>query len=135
MTALKQISLSFCDIVFLTDNIAEVTTHCGVEVGDAQVDEYHHFWETTMSAPFGVLVNKQNDYSYAFSAMRRIGALAMLRAVAVLHYSGKSQELQQLVNRVRPGNQLNMQHFFDRDRAIAWLQAELSDQSPGAAPD
>lgn len=126
---MKRASLSFCDIVLLSANIAEVTTHRGVEVGNPQVDEYHQFWEATMTAPFGILVNKKYDFSYGFSAMQRIGALPMLCAVAVLHYSNASQDMQKLVNRVRPDNPLNMQHFFDRHKAIAWLEAELANQS------
>ncbi len=122
----KKVRLSFCEIYFLEDNLVEVITDEGTDIDAAMLREYHDFYATTFTAIFGVLVNKVHRYSYQFPVMKKIGDSPLMRAVAVLHHSSVSR-ISHTVDEIPRERPLNMRHFEDREKAIGWLKAELSD--------
>jgi len=77
------IELSFCQISFLDDFIIEVITNPSIEVGYSEIEEYHQFFNQ-LSNPVGVLVNRSNEYSYSFEAIRNIRENDKMAAVAIL---------------------------------------------------
>jgi len=121
---METVRLSFCEISFIDPNIVEVVTDEGIEINAESVREYHGFYRTRFDAPFGVLVSKKHEYSYDFSAMLKIGDIENMEAVAVLHFSERSKAAHVLNKMPRP-HKLNMQHFFDRDKALAWLREQV----------
>lgn len=122
----KKVRLSFCEIYLLEDNLVEVITDEGTDIDEAMLREYHDFYTTTFTAMFGVLVNKVHQYSYQFPVVKEIGDLPLMRAVAVLHHSSSSR-ISHMVDKIHRERPLNMRHFDDREKAIDWLKAELSD--------
>jgi len=79
----------------------------------------------------GVTRNKENDYTYSFSAMQSIGALAKIKAVAIeVHKKSSALATRSAVNLPREVK-MNASIFFDREEAINWLHVELASASAG----
>lgn len=64
--------LSFAKIIILREDIAEVIVNEGVEMTVEMVDEYHNFLLSHLRAPFSLLVNKLNAYTYDFDAQEKL---------------------------------------------------------------
>ena len=64
--------LSFAKIIILRDDIAEVMINDGVEMDTGMVDQYHVFLLTHLQAPFSLLINKVNSYTYTFEAQEKL---------------------------------------------------------------
>ncbi|MFD2725516.1 hypothetical protein [Hyunsoonleella rubra] len=63
---MKEYKLSFGTIIVLKDNLAEVIINEGVVMNEVMVDIYHDFLLSYLKAPFSLLINKKNSYSYTF---------------------------------------------------------------------
>ena len=84
---MKQYELPFCQLKLLRDDIVEVIINEGVEMDLDMVMEYHEFLLAHLKAPFSVLVNKLNSYTYTFDAQMKIGTLNNIKALAFVSYT------------------------------------------------
>ena len=79
--------LPFAKIIILRDDIAEVMINEGVELDIDMVNQYHQFLLSHLQAPFSLLINKVNAYTYDFHAQERLATLKEINAMAVVAYN------------------------------------------------
>jgi len=113
--------LSFAKIVLLRSDIAEVIINDGVEMDNAKVEQYHEFLLNHLTAPFSILVNKINSYSYDFEALNKVGTLKELKAIAVVTYTNASKLSTESVAAFPRETKWNVKMFSSRDEAMVWL--------------
>jgi hypothetical protein len=117
-------NLDFARIVLLRDDIAEVIVNQNVEMDSAMIDAYHAFLVGHLRAPFSLLINKINTYSYTFEAQRKLVAIPEINAMAAVVYSQTSQLATEALARQQRGRTWNLRIFYNREEALAWLEAE-----------
>jgi len=116
--------LDFAKILLLREDIAEVIINSGVEMDEAMVDRYHEFLTSHLRAPFALLINKVNPYSYTFPAQQKLATIEQIQAMAVVVYNHTAKlSTESLANQAR-GKFWNLRIFDDRQQALDWLIAE-----------
>ena len=117
--------LSFCKINKLNDSIAEVIVNEGVEVNSDMVEEYHGWLAANLKPPYGLLINRINQYSYDFDAQIKIGDLPEIKAITVVVYSKISEAATRVLMHLPRRNRWNIEMFHERIIALEWLADEL----------
>ena len=116
--------LPFTKIIVLSDHIAEVIINEGIEINMDMVEQSHDFLLSHLHAPFSLLINNVNAYSYDFSAQGKLAALKEINAIAVVAYR-RSTEIATEVLASQPRDvELNLKIFRNRDDALDWLLSE-----------
>ena len=118
--------LSFGQIIKLQDNLAEIIVDSDVEFNMAMIAEYHSWLLDHLNAPFALLVNKKNPYTYTFDAQMNIANLPEIKAMAVVAYSKVTEESTNVLIDMPRKSKWNIRIFDERDLAMNWLQAELA---------
>lgn len=113
--------LGFAKIVLLRNDIAEVFINEGVVMDEAMVDEYHRFLLDHLSAPFSLLVNKINTYTYDFPAQLKLATIKEIRAMAVVVYSSMTEHATGALAAVPRETTWNIRTFHDREAGLEWL--------------
>ncbi|MFD1163332.1 hypothetical protein [Hwangdonia seohaensis] len=90
------------------------------------VDEYHDFLLNSLDAPFGVLINKKNAYTYTFGAQKKILLLDKIKARAVVTQTSAALMASKTLIAISGSTQHNIKFFMDRETALIWLNKELS---------
>ena len=116
--------LPFARIVILREDIAEVMINEGVQMNLAMVDQYHDFLLTRLDAPFALLINKVNSYSYDFDAQEKLATLKEINAMAVVTYSKVSRLATETLVSFPRKVKWNIKIFSNRDEALAWLVSQ-----------
>jgi len=122
--------LGFGKIILLEDDLAEVIINQGIDLTEAMVDEYHDFLRSHLQAPFSLLINKINDYSYTFAAQEKLAAIPEIHAMAVVSYKQATQRVTQLLTTIPREVEWNLQMFPERDLALAWLHEAQAEVRP-----
>lgn len=120
--------LSFATITILADDLAEVVVDHGVDMTGSMVDEYHEFLRTHLSAPFSLLINKINNYSYDFTAQENLAAIPEIDRMAVVAYKPTTENVTRLMTTIPREYAWRLEIFSDRDAALAWLMESHSDE-------
>lgn len=116
--------LPFAKITILRDDIAEVVINDGIEMDVSMVDQYHGFLLAHLRAPFSLLINKLNAYSYQHDAQQRLATLKEINAMAVVAYNRATVFSTKTLSSYPREDDWNLKIFSDRDDALAWLIAE-----------
>ena len=119
-------NLSFADITLLEPSIAEVIAYEGVEIDMDMVREFHNFLLSHLQAPFALLVNKKNSYSYSFEAQLSVALLKEIKAIAVVAYSDGSTSVAKSLKDMPNHTEWEMETFTDYDEALAWIKEQLA---------
>ncbi len=122
---LETFDLSFGQITKLQNNLAEVVVDAHVEFNMDMIAEYHGWLLYHLSAPFAILINKLNPYTYTFEAQMNIANLSEIKAMAVVVYSKITEESTNVLIDMPRKAQWNIRIFGNRDAALKWLQTEL----------
>lgn len=116
--------LAFAKIILLREDLAEVIVNEGVEMDVAMVEQYHDFLLKHLSAPFSLLVNKVNSYTYNFDAQQKLATLEQIDRMAVVAYDRVTEiSTKYLASLPRTVN-WNLKVFASRDEAYKWLTQE-----------
>ena len=115
--------LDFGKIIAIDKHLAEVIINDGVEMDDEIVDQYHDFLVSHFTAPFSLLINKINSYTYTFSAQRSLATIPQIHAMAVIAYSDVSHTATEALIEAPRAKQWNIEIFPDRNSALSWLEA------------
>ncbi len=122
--------LSFCSIKLLNDCMAEVIVNKNVEISLEMAEEYEAFLADKFTDDFGLLINKINHFDFAFEAKLSIASHAKLKAIAVVNYSDKSEQVTKDILAIRAIDGWNLKAFSGLDlgwqKAFDWLKKELS---------
>ncbi|MFT5880116.1 MAG: hypothetical protein ACI86X_001243 [Moritella sp.] len=116
--------LPFAKITILREDIAEVCMKEGVEIDVDMLNEYHAFLLAHLRAPFSLLVNKVNTYSYDFEAQKKLGTLLEINAIAVVAYSRVTRITMDSLASFPREIEWNMALFTNRTDALTWLIQE-----------
>lgn len=114
----ESVNLSFCNITVMDDFLVEVSINPHMEVGEAEIEEYHTFF-SRFTHPVGVLENRSNPYAYSFAALRQIAMHENMAAIAILvphrkiHYAKSDLTLLK--------SNVEIRVFTSRHRATRWL--------------
>ncbi len=123
---MKIYELPFGKFIELNDAFVEVIIYEGIELTVDMIDQFQYYFTRSNSDPFGVLINKINQYTYAFDAQIRLSELLNLDAIAVVTYSQRSKRITESIISLQRGAPWNIKIFDDRRTAIEWLKAELA---------
>lgn len=120
--------LPFAKIIILRDDIAEVMINDGVKMDIAMVEQYHDFLLSHLRAPFSILVNKINSYTYDFDAQEKLATLKEINAMAVVAYNPVTEITTEILASYPRNVKWNLRIFSNRDDALTWLlsKQELS---------
>lgn len=118
--------LPFAKIILLDRDLAEVLIDDGVEMNAEMVAAYHDFLLAHLQAPFSLLVNKVNAYSYDFEAQANLATLEQINAMAVITYHRISTISTESLASMPRSKEWNLRIFSDRGEALAWLRSEQS---------
>jgi len=125
--------LSFATVNILSDNIAELIVDNDVEVSLEMVEEHDQLLTSIFTKRFGVLVNKINNYSYAYEATLSMGSIAQIKAIATVNYSPQGEKSTQEIIKTRITDNLNLNNFSGLElgwqQAYDWLIQELQDEN------
>jgi hypothetical protein len=112
---------SFGTIIKLDNNLAEIIVDDGVEMNLTQVLEYHHFLLNNLKAPFYLLINKKNSYTYTFDAQKAIVNFDKIKKLAVLIATqGALMSTETLLN-LNKDLKWETKLFSKKEDALVWL--------------
>jgi len=121
--------LPFAKIIILQDDVAEVLIDDGVVMNTEMVNRYHDHLVTHLRAPFSLLINKVNSYSYDFDAQENLATLEQINAMAVIAYNRITRISTESLASIPRVEKWNLKIFSDRETALSWL---LSEQNKAA---
>jgi len=113
--------LDFAKIIILREDIAEVIINSEVEMDMKMVNEYHAFLLAHLRAPFSLLINKVNSYSYDFTAQENLATLKEINVMAVVAYNRMTEITTESLASFPRQVEWNLKIFPNRDDALAWL--------------
>jgi len=116
--------LPFAKIIILRDDIAEVMINDGVRMNEEMVEQYHDFLLSHLRAPFSLLVNKINSYTYDFHAQEKLATLKEINVMAVVAYNRVTKLTTETLASYPRDVKWNLEIFSNRDDALAWLLSE-----------
>ncbi|MCJ8318375.1 MAG: hypothetical protein MJK12_01995 [Colwellia sp.] len=91
----------------------------------AMVDQYHEFLLSHLVAPFSLLINKVNTYTYDFDAQVNLANLKEINAMAVVAYTRPTEIATEYLKSTVPHKiDWNLKIYSNRDEALNWLQLE-----------
>jgi len=105
----------------LRENLAEVIVNEGVIMNEIMVYLYHDFLLTNLKAPFALLINKKNSYSYTFEAQKIIANLKEISHMAVIVGTSGALMSSETLTKMNEANQWNIRLFHTRESALKWI--------------
>lgn len=120
---MKEYKLSFGTIIILRDNLAEVIINEGVVMNEVMVDLYHDFLLSYLKAPFSLLINKKNSYSYTFEAQKMIANLDEIHVMAVIVGTSGALMSTKTLMKINEENDWNIKLFRARPEALEWIES------------
>lgn len=116
----KDVQLSFCNIKKLDDFVIELTVNPDIELGFDELREFHGFLDE-LKTSIGLLVNRENVYSYAFGVLDRITSNENLSAAAILvEDESKISHSKYIISALT--DKKPVQLFGERHAAMTWLE-------------
>ena len=78
-----ELHLEFAKITIIENNLAEIIVKPDIELTLEMVHLLHKTLRDNLTAPFFLLINKINDYSYDFEAMHELGTIKEIAGIAI----------------------------------------------------
>ena len=116
--------LPFAKIVILRDDIAEVMINDGVEMDTTMVEQYHDFLLAHLRAPFSLLINKPNSYTYTFEAQEQLATLKEINVMAVVAYNRVTRITTETLASFPRDVKWKLEIFSNRDDALSWVMTQ-----------
>ena len=123
---MEKYDLPFAKIIVLSDDLAEVIINDGIDMDLAMVNEYHKFLLSHLKAPFSLLINKINSYSYNGEAQEKIATLKEINSMAVVSYKNSTTVTTQDLVSFPRDVEWNLEIFSNREDALGWLKSNQS---------
>lgn len=120
---MKEYTLSFGTITVLKDDLAEVIINEGVVMNEIMVDLYHDFLLSYLKAPFSLIINKKNSYSYTFEAQKIIANLKEIYAMAVIVGTNAAVMSTKTLMQINASNNWNIKLFRTKPEALEWIES------------
>lgn len=121
--------LPFAEIIIIRADIAEIIINEGIEMNISMVKQYHEFLLAHLIAPFSLLINKINPYTYTFDAQLELATLEEINAMAVVAYNNGTSTTTHYLSTLPRKVEWNMSQFTNRSEALRWLEDEQASVS------
>ena len=118
---MKIYKLSFGVINIHHPRLAEVIINEGVVMDEEIVGQYHDFLLSNLKAPFCLLINKENAYTYTYKAQVSVADLDEIKAVGVITKSAGAVMATEMLMDMNVPLQSKMKLFGSRADGLAWL--------------
>src|SRR5690606_20306880 len=118
---MKSFRLSFATISILDKNLAEIIIDEGVIVDEVMVDVYHDFLLTNLTAPFSIIINKKNGYSYTFEAQKANWNLKEIHLIAAIVTTSGAVMATETLIKLNEHNNWNIEMFKNSESALEWI--------------
>ena len=115
-------TLSFCNVIIINSQLAEVIVTEGEVIDLDKVAEYHNFILDKLSSPFSLLINKIHAYTYTFEAQKHIGQLKEIKALAIVAPTSGALMSTKILLHINGEVQHIIKLFKIRDEALDWLE-------------
>nr|WP_321225098.1 hypothetical protein [uncultured Psychroserpens sp.] len=125
---MKVFILPFGKINLINSRIAEVIINDGITLDKLEVQTYHKILKSHLDAPFSVLINKENGYSYTFDAQLEMGKLKEIVSRAVVVYNQSAEMATKIIMNLNEDNKWNIKLFKERQAALDWLLVEANNR-------
>ncbi|WP_028866073.1 hypothetical protein [Psychromonas aquimarina] len=119
--------LPFAQFTIIKEDLAEVTVAEGVELNLHMLKQSYELLQAKLNAPFSLLINKVNSYSYSFETQMQLPELQEINAVAVLTYDYLSIKTIEYLASLPSNKDWNLHHFSNRQNALVWLQQKAAE--------
>ncbi|MFT4612221.1 MAG: hypothetical protein ACJA1H_000830 [Glaciecola sp.] len=126
---MKVCILPFGKINLITPQIAEIIINEGITLDKQQVQDYHHVLRSRLEAPFSILINKENTYSYTFEAQLELGNINDIAYRAVVAYNHNAEMATQIIMDLNKKNNWNIEIFRERLAALNWLNTHINNRN------
>ena len=121
---MREYTLGFGKIIIHNDHLAEVIVDDGVEMDIDIVNTYHAFLRAHLQAPFSLLINKLNSYSYTFEAQREIMSVPEIVRVAVVAYRESTRASTESLLSISNKLSFDVKIFAEFEEALSWVGIE-----------
>ena len=121
---MKIITVPYGKIIVLQEQIAEVIINRGVVMDEKMIDHYHNLLLSKLKAPFYLIINKKNAYTYNFLAQRNLATIQEIAAMAVIAYNQTASMTTEMLDRLPRKEAWNLRIFSDREEALKWILYE-----------
>src|SRR5690606_1959780 len=102
-------------------NLAEIIVDEDIVIDEVMIDEYHDFLLTNLVAPFSLIINKINCYSYTFEAQRTICNLKGIHLIAIVFTTIGALMATETLIKINEHRNWNIELFKDRNEALKWI--------------
>lgn len=116
--------LPFAEVIIIRADIAEIIINEGIEMDISMVKKYHEFLLAHLLAPFSLLINKINSYTYTFDAQLELATLEEINAMAVVSYNNGTSTTTHYLSTLPRKVEWNLSQFTNRIEALRWLEDE-----------
>jgi len=116
--------LTFAKIIILRDDIAEVIINDGIDMDMPMLEVYHNFLLSNLKAPFSLLINKINSYSYNADVLLNLAELSEINVMAIVSYKRITTVSTEYLHSIPRPIEWNLKIFSNRDDALTWLESE-----------
>lgn len=123
---MKVFILPFGKINLISPRIVEIIINDDVILGVTEVQTYHNLLRSHLQAPFSILVNKENAYSYTFEAQLEMGKLQDIVCRAVVNYNQSAEMATKIIMNLNMSRNWNIKLFKERQAALDWLQLDVN---------
>jgi len=119
-----ELHIEFAKIIIIKNDVAEIIIDKEIELTLEMVRRLHQTLRDNLTAPFFLLINKINDYSYDFEAMHELGTIKEIAGIAIISYSVQTQINSQYISKLKRKKIWNAKTFNNRDDALEWIQQQ-----------
>ena len=125
------LNTTFGQIKLISANIVEVIINQDIEISLELVEEYDAIMNEHFTENYAVLVNRINNYGYAYEALLCVGSTKNLTAAAIINYGTANAQQTKNLQSVLDADKLNVKEFagleLGRESALDWLKEQLTD--------
>lgn len=119
-----ELNIKFAKIIIIKNDLAEIIVKPHVEISLDMVHQLHQTLRDNLTAPFFLLINKINTYSYDFEAMHELGTIKEIAGAAIICYSDKSESNSQYLSTLNRKKEWNTQIFKNRNDGLKWINQQ-----------
>ena len=121
---MKTIDLEYVTLTFIDDKTVLVEAKYGVEITGEDCPNTHEIIEKEMSADYGMIINRKEDYSIApLQVYNVLNGFKRLKAIAIVNHKARTAICVETEQKLFRGQ---LEDFTTVDAARSWLDDQLA---------
>ena len=125
-----ELDINFAKIIILKNDLAEIIVEQYVEISLDMVHQIHQTLRDNLTAPFFIVVNKINNYSYDFEAMHELGTINEIAGIAIICHTEQTRTNSQYITNLNRKKEWNTEIFNNRKDGLNWLTQQKENITP-----